>query len=196
MRISCQPMTSSLARLLCCALIASGWSSTAYGEEPPFTITLSAEQNPVKAGAEVWIKIVVTNSSDQTIYMTDKNAAECEYDAQVWDAQTRTPTRDTEWGIQVKNWPNAGFVITQGRKTRMPPCMIGNSARAMLKPGKDMTSELMISDLFDMSPPGQYTIQLQRYVPNPNDIHTPGHQRERDLDETVKSNMITVTVTE
>jgi hypothetical protein len=205
MRISWQSMNRlRLCDLLCCGLVACNLSSTAHGETSPFTISVSAEDGTVKAGADVWIKIVVTNSSDQTIYVTDNNPAECEYDAQVWDARTHTVTRDKDYGLQVKNWRNHAVVgfVRHGTSYRLP-CMSVNDSKAMLKPGTgdytSVTNWLQISDLYDMSGPGQYTVRLQRKVPK--GLHSPEPASQEAIPQEagtdiIKSNTITVTITE
>jgi hypothetical protein len=185
MRIFLQSTTAVLARvILCSAFLTGSWFLPAHGAEPPFTIMLSAEHDTVKAGDDVWIKMIVTNSSDQIIHITH-NAPVCEYEVQVRDAPDHMAP-ETDYGLQVKNRhkPTATGFVMRGGKVFLPPCMKGNERTGVLAPGKsDDATVLAVSELYDLSRPGQYTIQLRRGIP-------------KDLGGgVVQSNIITVTVT-
>lgn len=170
-----------VARVLYGAVILASWLLPAHGGELPFLITIRSEQPVLKTDEDIRIRVVLTNTSDQDIWSV--TPAECQYEVYVWDSQ-HLAAHNTEYGLQVKNkdkLKETGFV-TRGGQEFITPCMMGSTSP--LKPTNHSDVHLTVSDLYDMSRPGQYTIQVQRTVP-----------KERG-GGVVKSNIITVTVTQ
>jgi hypothetical protein len=175
-------------------LVACSWSGPACSAAPPFTITIAAKHDTIRAADELLLMITLINNTDQTISITHQSA-ECEYTALVWDAPGHMAP-DTEYGFQVKNWykllMTRGFVM-RGGKLYLPPCMTENESKGGVNLGEPDVDYLVVNDLYDMTHPGQYTIQVERKIPK--ELHSP-EPLAQEVVGVVKSNIITVTVTE
>jgi hypothetical protein len=124
-----------------------------------FTLAISAADSTVKAGAKVVIQIALTNTSDKVM-------------------GERPDVRDQGFMVDVTVVGNGAAPDTEGGRQWKHDCgwreeMSGGILE--LNPGETRKRSLAISDLYDLTRPGQYTVQVHRY--------------------TVKSNTITVTVT-
>lgn len=145
----------------------------AKSNSAPYSITIAAPQNPVKAGSEVAVDIVVTNTSDHEIVVSRSNAekrAELSgYTVEVWDQKQRL-TPESEYGLELKGQGTpAGPVVT-----------VNSDLLFTVQPGKQLKDTLIVSKLRDMSRPGTYTVQVQLSRPETGIL--------------AKSNKITVTV--
>jgi hypothetical protein len=165
-----------------CAVTAMALTGVLIAQalKPPFRIDISPignlvrispMGNLVRVGDGVGIRIVVTNTSFKSLTLWE-NGPDIDYDVNVLDSHGVAPP-DTERGREVRD-----------KSLRSSLAMI-SSAFATVEPDKTLVeSDLAVDDLYDMSRPGRYTIQVQRHIP-PN--------QGRGV---VKSNTITVTVTE
>lgn len=152
------------------AACAFGQSEAAVGtKQPQFTMDINAVQSPVKSGSDVRVTISLTNTSTHEIrVLRSKYDDGRPYKIEVLD-DAGQPARLTKYGRQVLKDEGGPFQI------------VGGGGHITLKPGVIMRDTMLLSDLFDLRPPGKYTVQLQR----PDDAGT-----------SVKSNTITITVTE
>jgi hypothetical protein len=158
------------------ALLAANGNGSAL-----FTTTISGPAQPVAEGAEVRIHVVLTNVSEQTIFVQSppgSGQAEAYYTVQVWD----------EHGAEAK-------MTDYGRAARSQR-FGGSQSLTGVPPGGKFEQDTLVGKQFDMSAPGDYTIQLSRaFSHDPKDgsilavkgLHEP-------IDGIVKSNQITVTV--
>jgi hypothetical protein len=151
-----------------CALflifVSSAAISTSFGQttKEPFTINISTDKQTVEAGLDVYIKIKLTNTSDEVVdcSSSDSNALDRRY---IYDVRDEN-----------------------GKSVEIPgdhPELGGGSIQfCELAPRDSRTSGSRLSTLYDFTKPGQYTVQVSRYV---------GKSAKEGV---VKSNTITITV--
>jgi hypothetical protein len=166
--------------LLVASVVADGQSSEPNqngDDHPPFTLTISASPtNPaledladqgVKVGATVMLRIRKTNVSDREIVK--------------WPA-TGGPFGDS---FEVRD--GSGNLV-EHRKSNKVGTSGGGEGRlkgtkdVVLQPGESKVDLAPISDWYDMSTPGTYTVQVS------------GHITDDPKSDVVKSNIIKITV--
>ena len=130
----------------------------------PFIITISSAQGTVKAGDDVRVHAVLTNTSDKEILARHSARAEINYTVRVHDRNGKDAP-ETEYGHSARTHEFAGSVL-----------------KVLLKPGDIMEEDTLLNKEFELLSPGEYVIQLSRPVSN------------YPRDGIVKSNEITVTV--
>jgi len=122
--------------------LASGYCQ---GANQPATITLTTDNPTIKAGADVWVKVVMTNTSSDPIdcSVVSSNGADRRYSFAVWG-----PT-----GAPLSRKP-----------LKHPELEGGGSIHMCTLNPKDSTTaeENLLSRLFDLTEPGTYTVQLSR----------------------------------
>jgi hypothetical protein len=154
------------SRILASILVVACALSPAGGATTPFTLTLEAEENPIKAGSDVKVDIILRNSSNHAIDVS-LGLAEMDYALAIGDSQNRIPP-ETELARKSKG--HARF---------------SNETVFTLQPGETLPKEkLVISKFYDVSRRGKYTIQVSRAVPKELGSGT------------VKSTAITITITD
>jgi hypothetical protein len=136
----------------------------------PFSIAISAPQTVVKRGSQVKVRIKLTNISNREIDFFDTNTY-CDY------------------AVEVRN--PAGNLAPEGEYKRSLLCpnetgrvMHGRRKLERLKPKEFLEDEMFVSSLYDMSQPGQYSVEVMRKAP------------KEFGDVEARSNRITITVTE
>ncbi len=151
-------------------MAATGYFGAAEDNKQPFTITISAYKDTVRIGEETRLHVVLANISDQSLVFrrsVSPITAEHHYTVLVHDKRGKN-TQETEYG----------------RHTRLHQ-LIGSDSAILLKPGEKLEEDAILSDVFDLTSPGEYEIQFLRPVSeDPNEK------------EIVKSNTITITVIE
>jgi hypothetical protein len=150
---------ASLLTLMVFAAISSGFGQTA---KPPFTITISADKPTVVAGSHVYIKIKLTNTSDHNVDRSTaySNGLDRKYIYDVRDEDGKSVEKPGE------HHELNGVSLAMGE----------------LAPGDSVDGETRITTLYDLTKPGQYTVQLSRYI---------GNDEKQGV---VQSNTITITV--
>jgi hypothetical protein len=171
---------------------------------PPFSISISLAQDVVNADSEVRLDIVLTNTTNENIVIDQ--CGKPNYQMEVYDSQgKRLPRLDECVQKEVPEHPGWTTVceITAARPVTV--CVPQNQVLKLLKPQESLKEEMVVNELYDLSRPGKYTIQVQR-VNDPRTVITvPGHfGYSRDLElhdkmndvsrDTAKSNTVTVTV--
>jgi hypothetical protein len=133
----------------------------------PFSLTIRLLHDIAKAGSQIRVEVVLTNTSDHEIGIL-KSAPEADYMVEVRDANGNMA-------------PDTDF----GRRQKDPASVKVSSATPLysLKPGESLHDEIQIERLYKISGPGKYSIQASRTVP------------EEMGSGVVKSNMVNVTVT-
>lgn len=161
-------MPVNLHFIVWAALFSTVCAMPAQCQQRPLSIAISTPQSALKVGSEVRIEVTLTNTSNRRVLIQERNPA-TDYQIDVRD----------ERGTAV---PETDF----GRKLKEPPVIPMNSRNfgMYLRPNESTKENIALSDLYDLSHPGQYTIQVSRAVSN------------KPKDGVVKSNTITVTVTE
>jgi len=134
---------------------------------PPFSLQLKALDSTVKAGSPVRLEVKTTNASTNAISLSKSNPA-------------------LEYEFSVRN-PQGGRAAESESFKRMKdpnkPVMIFRLTSEVLKPGESATEVVVISEFYDLTRPGLFTIQVERRVPEQL-----GHG-------VVKSNTVSVTIT-
>jgi hypothetical protein len=159
-------MKTSLKRALT-LVVLTVYSTSSFGRTTaPSTLTLEAEENPVKAGSEVRVDITLQNSSNRDIHV-HLSLAGMEYTFEVRDGQNRIPP-ETEYARKAKG---RGY--------------FSNDQIFYLQPGESLPKNpLVLTKFYNMSRPDKYTVQVSRAVP------------KELGGGTVKSNTLTITVVE
>ncbi len=174
----------------------------AQASKPPFSVSISLEQNVVKAGSEVRLDIVLTNTSDENIVIAGWENESCEiYEIEIHDSEgKRLPQRNE--CLPSEN-PNQTTVCVTSDSPAILTCVPQNQ---VLKPHGEMKEKILVNELYDLSRPGKYTIQAQRQNSPRTVIEVPrkfgyGSQELELLDKindtsraTVESNTVTLTI--
>jgi hypothetical protein len=128
------------------------------GAKPPFSVSISLEQDVVKAGSEVRLDIVLTNTSDENIVISGWEDQSCEiYEIEIHDSEgKRLPQRNE--CLPSEN-PNQTTVCVSASSPVIRTCVPQNQ---VLKPHGEMKEKILVNELYDLSRPGKYTIQAQR----------------------------------
>jgi hypothetical protein len=159
----------TLMRRLTFALLAPvALASVLVAQEPgkqPFSITISTDSPKVETGSDVDIRIKLFNTSDQAVDCSrwDSNGLDRRYIYDVRDEDGKS--------VEI---PGEHHELRGG--SWRGPCE--------LAPGESTNSGSRLSALYDFSKPGQYLVQVSRYI---------GTNEKRGV---VKSNTITITVVE
>ena len=182
--MSFRSMFAILATSAAFADSAAGQAAvTAESTKPIFALTISTPANTVKRGAEIAIEVSLKNTSSSSISINAFQIAVDSYMVEVLDSAGNSAPL-TEYGrvvLKGERYQPRGGVY----KIHMPG---GGNARVFrLEPGGTARETLSVSDLFDMSRPGTYTIQVQRGE---------GYTVKLSKGPIIKSNTITVTVTQ
>jgi hypothetical protein len=115
---------------------------------PPFKIAITAETPTVVAGADVSIKVSLTNTSDRDVregVMYGRGDLASIYRFEVRDEHGRLAPKRTY------PHPELGYP--------------GSVRFSTTSPGETITEEQQVSALYDMRKPGKYTIQVWRRDP-------------------------------
>ena len=158
------------------AIAATGVTIVAQTVQRPFSLGISVAHDVVKTGTPIVINIVFKNISDHDIsrMVRPEGSAHGEllgFPPIVRDAEGKEPPL-TKLGRAIFGKPAPGEVV--GYET------ISAGGTAM-HPGKVITPEIRLTELYDLSVPGKYTVQVWYY--------------DSENREKVNSNTITVTVT-
>lgn len=137
-----------------------------FAASQPFTMSLSTEKTVVKAGADVWVKVHLTNTSSR-----DMDLSASINDMIGIDPNYNIDVRDMSGNPGAKKHHDHMNLAT------------GHGVFRSLKAGDSVTDEINVGRLYDFSTPGRYTIQISRQI------------SENAKDGSVKSNAIRVTVT-
>jgi len=135
--------------LLLVIITLSGFASFAARQaDPAFTIKLSAEQPTMKVGAEVLVKIMLTNTSgkdlDVSANISNLTGADPNY---VYDV------RDSKG----KSVPKRIFAH--------PELATGRAVIRTLPSGQTLTDYQDLNRIFLIKHPGKYTVRVSRQVP-------------------------------
>jgi hypothetical protein len=168
--------TTIMMRLFYVALlvisITSGFARSQSTPAPSVSITLSAPQVRVKIGAEIWVDAVTSNISDHRLRIGflpgPYESEDLTVIVQVRDSQDRPVGPEKIDQHACEGEPNCRILFTESR---------------YLGPGQSAKDHFLIdSKKYDLSHPGTYTIQIVR--------------QDMATREIVKSNLLTITVTQ
>jgi hypothetical protein len=141
-----------LTLLLLFLFIGSGFAQSVAMERNrgiPLSISVSTAHDVVKAGSDIRIEVTLTNVTTTAIGIESNALAP--YKVLVNASDGSTPA-ETGHGRKIKE-------VQQSReKGETISTKIGQS----LQPGETKTTELVVTDLYDVSHPGKYSIQVER----------------------------------
>lgn len=146
----------------------------AHHQKQPFTLTLETPKQPLKPGQLLLLRVKVTNTSDREV---------------------RVPISEgTPFATEVRKVYQVHLLDERGRPAPpwVPPpspkgktvLRAGSAKGAYLQPGKSLTDQVNLTQLYDLSRPGKYKIWIAE----------PFYRGPRRRNGLVKSNTITVTV--
>jgi hypothetical protein len=167
---SLKPTASTLACALALILFAT---LSASANKQLFSLSIAAPSEPLKAGADLRLRVTITNTSDREIGFIRSPGQIPEegfrYEVEVHDAQGQSA-------------PPSAYV----QDLKKSPTITEEVSRyaAWLKPGESFVDDLEITKFYDLHRPGKYTISVSREIP----------PRQNLGEGKVRSNSITVTV--
>jgi hypothetical protein len=169
----------------------------------PFSITITSDTNIFKVGSEVRIRLVFKNTSAQDIPYVRKPGTGIETqgeffsDIEVRDAKGELAP-DTKYHQLIRGKHDISPTPSARKKTgaALPssdipeplPRIGGSFMTIMLKPGESREEDIVVSKLYDLSKPGQYTISASRRL---SDVLTDPNSKLVG-----KSNTLMITITE
>ena len=165
-----------------CGLLAVSCAMYSAAEDKaPVTVSIQCPQSEVRSGSEVKLLITVTNASEQniTLYKLPGDDGQAE-------AANKIEVRDSSGNLLPRI--DGQKVMIGGTQRMMPKRWISRKG-VILKSGESLEDFTILSSIFDLSKPGKYTITVQ------NERRSDGPEHELKLIY-VKSNIITITVTE
>jgi hypothetical protein len=149
-----------------CLLLFVNLTLCQQSNNPRFKIVITAESPTVVAESEVWIKVSLTNTSNQ-----DLDDSGSHFSGIDWDPNFRFEVRDERGKLGPK------------RTYPHPELRTGYPVNRSISSGQTFTQEQRVSALYDMRKPGKYTIQVSRRT------------SDNPKDGEIKSNIVTITVT-
>lgn len=136
----------------------------------PDAVTIATPAPVVASGAEIKLNVTVVNTSDQTIRVIKAlgpdGQAEAVNHVEIYDAEGKK----LSWIPSHQTWIS--------RKT------------VSVEPGKSCDDFLILSNLFDLSKPGKYTVIVRHELMQPDAL------RPEDRRIYIPSNTLMITVTE
>src|SRR3984893_15100347 len=156
-------------------LIAAAFPAS--NSDQAFSVTLHPPSSPLKSGSEVRLKATVANISDHEIRFARSlglREEEFDYEIEVRDARGQAPPL-TPTFLHLKENPTSRWC---------------SYMTYVLDPGKSFDDELVITNLYVLTAPGEYVIRVER-ARRPIWQISDKDQRK----SSVKSNAITITIT-
>jgi hypothetical protein len=154
--------------ILASAVVYAARTLAAQSTDAPFTLTLSAKTYEFRAGSDVKITIVQTNTSKQTIDCTYRGSGGV----------------DHEYNYEVRD--EDGNLAEKAVRPNMD-LEPEDSHACGIAPGESRTEGIKLSRVYKFDRPGKYVVQVSRYFPDITD------EKGRPLK--VQSNTITITIT-
>lgn len=133
-------------------------------KKPTFTIQISMPQTVIESGAPATVNATLTNASDHDIFEAI-GIPHRAINIKVFSGNKPVP--ETPYGLKAHGKDSRPFV--------------GSVFRAAIKPGSVIKVEADLSKEYNLSKPGKYTVQAERWDDNTHQM--------------VESNTITITVT-
>lgn len=153
--------------LLVTAVLFAALNSSAQSKEAPYTLTLSAKTYEFRAGTDVKIIIVQTNTSKESVECTYRGSGGVnhEYHYEVRDEDGNLAEKAVRPYMDLE--PN-------------------DIADCGIAPGESSTNTIKLSRVYKLDRPGKYTVQVYRYYSGITDAE--GNPLK------VLSNTITITI--
>jgi hypothetical protein len=173
---------------LICALIAivAPVCVFASGAEQPFSVTLQALSKTLKPGCQVYLLVTIKNTSSRDLTFVRGSAFGVSHEG---TEKYRIEAHDE----QGRPAPPSALVLESRKPVASGKAVVEwsyeNQART-LKPGESFVDAIDVTEYYDLSRPGIYTIWVSRHMPPKVTSH--GVEWPKG---SVRSNAITVTVT-
>lgn len=167
--------------------------------KPEFQVTISAPQT-IKSSAVLTVEATLTNNSDHSIAIWWEAGQGLPYRADVRSAEDNKIAPQTRLGLIVSGKIDLSDLTPQELSSRINR----SGGQTVVKPGDLVREEYNVSQFYDLSTPGKYTVQLSMLdaIARINDESKAEKVRGQvwaDFEEvirgTVRSNLITTTVT-
>jgi hypothetical protein len=169
-------MRISMGLLLLVMSMAAPCTGSAQGTSPSFSVAISVLQGVVARGSAVKVTIILKNTSNQDIVIPRSNAND------QGEFHNKITIRDEEGNLVADKATIAAHIDrkkdTQSELTSLTMETVINFT---LKPGESLKDGIKLSEIYDISKPGKYSIEVERTDDTTNTV--------------VKSNTITLTVT-
>ncbi len=152
-------MKSFRCRLVCKVGLLGAVSLSAYAIGPPdersspspsFSLTISLARNAIGANTEEPLEVTITNISKHDIWFYPMEQP------WPWFADCWVDLRDRK-GRAPSDRP-----LTEFKARALRPYLTTANIAIALKPGKQLQVEILLNRFYDLSRPGQYTIQAHR----------------------------------
>jgi hypothetical protein len=144
---------------------------------PSFSLAISIAKGVVKTGSPTQIDITVKNVSDHPISLS---TLYIHPNVEITDHVTVVDPNGSKSAETELARRSLGH-STAADEARSPTVVTGKQVLLNLKAGQSFTYQLNIDELYDLSVPGKYSIQIERL--------------DAEANVSVKSNKITITVT-
>lgn len=125
-------------------------SGTTQSPVAPFSILISVQEPVSKVGAPVVVKVTVRNILNHDIAFFDTSRY-CDYTIDVRDSGGLSAP-ETEFKRSLKCSPGADIIHGRRKLVR-------------LKPNATIDDELVVTEMIDLSRPGEYTVRVSRKAP-------------------------------
>jgi hypothetical protein len=144
---------------------------------PLFSLAISLDNNTVKSGSFVDLRVLKKNVSREDLgAYRIVGSAEDSYEIEVTDASGH-PAAETSYGRKLHGKePNSHFHVHHSRMW------------IDLKPGDTLEESVYLSDIYDFTQTGKYTVQVSQT------IFASQADAKANLKTTIKSNLVTLTV--
>lgn len=174
----------------------------AQSNEAPVSITISADTNVFKAGSEVRIRLVLKNTSSGEIPYKRTLGTGVEPNGEFFSQIEVRGSKgqmapETKYYRLLQGKPDtsakspavekSGTVPATSVRPEPLPMFFGSFTAHMLKPGEFREEDIVVSKLYDLSQPGQYTISASRRLSN---VSTDPNSKI-----VAKSNTLTISIT-
>jgi hypothetical protein len=154
--------------ILVSAVLFAALSSSAQSKDAPYTLTLSAKTYEFRAGSDVKITIVQTNTSKETVECTYRGSGgvnhEYHYDVRDEDGNLAEKAVRPYMNVEPNDIADCGIA-----------------------PGESSTNTIKLSRVYKLDRPGKYIVQVYRFFSGITDDE--GNPLK------VLSNTITITIT-
>jgi hypothetical protein len=162
--------------LLLVMSMAAPCTGSAQGTRPSFSVTISVPQDVVAAGSEVKVRIILKNTSNHDIVIPRSNAED------EGEFHNKITVRDEEGNLVAdKATVSARTDKNKDTQSELTNLTMETVVSFTLKPGESLKDGIKLSEIYDLSKPGKYSIEVERI--------------DESTKTVVKSNMIMLTVT-
>ena len=115
------------------------------------SLKVTALDPMVASGAKIMVRLTITNRSKHPITYNNTSTF-CDYPLKV----------TTSFGTPA---PETPFKKALGECNNDPLRLLGRNIRIVLKPGESASEEMGVTEYYDLSTPGKYTVQAERTFP-------------------------------